>query len=119
MSRVLLAEMIVLDELPFSTVEKIESKAFVNSLRPPTDFVLPSSDCVVKDCTKIVEERLQPKLKALLTKITKSNRKISFKSDIWTSAQSRSYMTITASFINDNTILLSIVNFFRVRIICQ
>ncbi|XP_019198271.1 PREDICTED: zinc finger BED domain-containing protein RICESLEEPER 2-like [Ipomoea nil] len=89
-----LAEMIILDELPFRIVEGQGFRKFVFVCCPR--FKIPSRWTISRDIFKIFsDERLNLK-KFFRT----SSQRVSITTDTWTSVQRINYMCITAHFIN-------------------
>ena len=90
-----LAQMIIVDELPFKFVEGIGFQKFVNAACPL--FKIPSRMTVNRDCYKFfLSERL--KLKAF---VRSHCQRISITTDCWTSIQRINYMCVTAHFVDD------------------
>ncbi|XP_019179046.1 PREDICTED: zinc finger BED domain-containing protein RICESLEEPER 2-like [Ipomoea nil] len=89
-----LAEMIILDELPFRIVEGQGFRKFVFVCCPR--FKIPSTWTISRDIFKIFsDERLNLK-KFFRT----STQRVSITTDTWTSVQRINYMCITAHFID-------------------
>ncbi|KAG2709415.1 hypothetical protein I3760_05G238000 [Carya illinoinensis] len=92
--RDMLAEMIIEDEMPFTTVDKRGFRKFVKTIEPR--FPLPSRYTVMRDCMK-----KHAKEKAEMKKMfTTTSQRVSFTTDTWTSIQNISYMCITAHYID-------------------
>ena len=89
-----LARMIVIDELPFSTVEGEGFRAYSYYLEPR--FIMPSRITVARDVMDLYEEE-----KAKVKKILR-NQRLCFTTDSWTSIQNLCYMCLTAHWIDDN-----------------
>jgi hypothetical protein len=88
-----LAEMVIVDEMPFKTVEGVGFKRYSKVLQPK--FELPSRITVARDCwQRYIEEK--PKLKKVLAK-----QRICLTTDTWTSNQNLNYMCLTAHWIDD------------------
>ncbi|KAF8661542.1 hypothetical protein HU200_056963 [Digitaria exilis] len=88
-----LAEMIIIDEMPFRTVEGEGFKRYSKVLQPRFDP--PSRVTVARDCMqRYVKEK--PKLKKILR-----NQRICLTTDTWTSRQNLCYMSLTAHWIDD------------------
>ncbi|CAN1186943.1 Zinc finger BED domain-containing protein RICESLEEPER 2 [Linum perenne] len=92
--RLALAEMIIVDELPFSFVEHRGFKRFMEVCCP--EFDIPSMRAIRKDCFKLFIAERQ-KLKDYLR--TACAGRVSITTDTWTSVQNLNYMCITAHFI--------------------
>ncbi|CAN1753431.1 Zinc finger BED domain-containing protein DAYSLEEPER [Linum perenne] len=92
--RLALAEMIIVDELPFSFVEHRGFKRFMEVCCP--EFDIPSRRAIREDCFKLFIVERQ-KLKDYLR--TACAGRVSITTDTWTSVQNLNYMCITAHFI--------------------
>ncbi|KAG6641860.1 hypothetical protein CIPAW_09G102700 [Carya illinoinensis] len=90
-----LAEMIILDELPFRFVEGEGFKKFMLIVCPKW-VTIPSRVTVAKDCFSVYM-REKNKLRSAL-----QGQRISLTTDTWTSVQNLNYMCLTAHFIDDN-----------------
>ncbi|KAG6625755.1 hypothetical protein CIPAW_15G000700 [Carya illinoinensis] len=94
MLRELLAEMIITDEMPFTTVDKKSFNKFVRCLEPR--FPMPSRYTIMRDCMKRhVREKTEMK-----EMFSRTSQRVSFTTDTWTSIQNVGYMYITAHFID-------------------
>ncbi|CAL5390480.1 unnamed protein product [Camellia sinensis] len=103
-----LAEMIVIDELPFRFVDGVGFKRFCNVMQPK--FKIPSRYTVARDIVDIYTNERER-----LKKIVKGHR-ICFTTDIWTSIQNLCYMCLTTHFIDDDWKLQKrIINFCQVE----
>ncbi|KAL1161664.1 hypothetical protein V6Z11_A07G151000 [Gossypium hirsutum] len=104
--RKLLAQMIVIDELPFKFVESEGFKKFMFVACPR--FHIPSRTTMTKDVYKLyLDERV--KIKQLLKS---SCSRVCLATDTWTSLQRVNYLCITAHFIdNDWKLNKKILNF--------
>nr|KAJ0188729.1 hypothetical protein LSAT_V11C900492210 [Lactuca sativa] len=92
--------MIIIDELPFKTVEQEGFCDLVNMLQP--QFQIPSRTTITNDRLEIYKLEVE-KLK---------KQRVSLTADLWTSRQNLSYMCLTAHFIDkDWTIHKRIINF--------
>ena len=89
-----LAEMLILDELPFRFVENRGFRKFCFAMNPRFD--VPSRRTIVRDLYKLyVEERMK------LKKYFKSSQvRVCLTTDTWTSIQNINYMVVTAHFID-------------------
>lgn len=92
-----LAEMIMIDENPFSLVEKDGFRKFCEVALPPS-FKIPSRRTITKLCFNIyIEERTK-----LQSFFKRTKQRISITTDTWTSLQRVTYMSLTAHFIDDS-----------------
>ncbi|XP_019185280.1 PREDICTED: zinc finger BED domain-containing protein RICESLEEPER 2-like [Ipomoea nil] len=89
-----LAEMIILDELPFRIVEGQGFKKFVLVCCPR--FKIPSRWTISRDIFKIFSDERVNLKKFFRT----SSQRVSITTDTWTSVQRINYMCITAHFID-------------------
>ncbi|KAI8530204.1 hypothetical protein RHMOL_Rhmol11G0037400 [Rhododendron molle] len=89
-----LAEMIILDELPFKFVEGEGFKRFVRVVQPK--WKPPGRLVMAKECLKVYQHE-----KTILKKALKGQR-ICFTTDTWTSLQNLNYMCLTAHYIDSN-----------------
>ena len=88
--------MIIVDELPFSFVEKEGFKNFMKVTTP--QFYTLSHRTVTRDCYELYLEE-----KKLLKKVFKEARpRVFLTTNTWTSIQKISYMCLTAHFIDRN-----------------
>jgi len=94
-SRRRLSEMIVLDELPLSFVEKTGFQRFIQSLR--SDFAVKSRRTMTRSVDNLYEEQRKEVQSFLISK--DRNGRFSFTTDIWTSTQNLSYMSVTIHFL--------------------
>jgi len=86
--------MVIIDEMPFRSVEGEGFKRYSKVLQPR--FEVPSRITVARDCMqRYVEEK--PKLKKLL-----KNHRIYLTIDTWTSKQNLYYMVLTVQWIDDD-----------------
>ncbi|KAG6625089.1 hypothetical protein CIPAW_16G071900 [Carya illinoinensis] len=90
-----LAEMIILDELPFRFVEGEGFKKFMLTVCPKW-VTIPSRVTVAKDCFSVYT-REKNKLRSAL-----QGQRISLTTDTWTSVQNLNYMCLTEHFIDDD-----------------
>uniref|UniRef100_A0A7N2MYP7 BED-type domain-containing protein n=1 Tax=Quercus lobata TaxID=97700 RepID=A0A7N2MYP7_QUELO len=95
-SRKALAEMVIIDELPFRYVEGYGFKKFVSTLQPKLRLKdIPSRQTVARDVIGIYNserEKLRKSLKGCRVCLT---------TDTWTSIQNLNYMCMTCHFIDD------------------
>ncbi|XP_075671983.1 zinc finger BED domain-containing protein RICESLEEPER 2-like [Castanea sativa] len=95
-SRKALAEMIVIDELPFRCVKGYGFKIYVNTLQPKLHLKdIPSHQTEARDVIGIYNserEKLRKSLKGCRVCVT---------TDTWTSIQNLNYMCLTCNFIDD------------------
>uniref|UniRef100_A0A3Q7IJG2 Zinc finger BED domain-containing protein RICESLEEPER 2-like n=1 Tax=Solanum lycopersicum TaxID=4081 RepID=A0A3Q7IJG2_SOLLC len=94
-----LVEMIILDELPFSFVEKEGFKKFMSKVQPLLH--IPSRRTITRDCYELYGE-LRINLKQSLREI---QPRICLTIDTWTSVQRINYMCLTAHFIDRDWVL--------------
>ncbi|XP_069153735.1 zinc finger BED domain-containing protein RICESLEEPER 2-like [Solanum lycopersicum] len=94
-----LVEMIILDELPFSFVEKEGFKKFMSKFQPL--FHIPSRRTITRDCYEVYGE-LRINLKQSLREI---QPRICLTTDTWTSVQRINYICLTAHFIDRDWVL--------------
>ncbi|KAK8698644.1 hypothetical protein V6N13_114755 [Hibiscus sabdariffa] len=101
-----LAKMVILDELPFSFVEREGFHMFCKIAIP--DFILPSRTSNTRDCYALFIE----KRRTLKNFFKNLSSRVYLTTYTWTYAQNLSYMCLTANFI-DNTWKLHkmIINF--------
>nr|XP_023901326.1 zinc finger BED domain-containing protein RICESLEEPER 1-like [Quercus suber] len=110
-SRKALAEMIIIDELPFRCVEGYGFKKYVTTLQPKLRLKdIPSRQTVARDVIGIYNcerEKLRKSLKGCRVCLT---------TDTWTSIQNLNYMCLTSHFIDDDWKLHKrILNFCQVE----
>ena len=90
-----LAHMIIVDELPFKSLQREGFKKFLCVAYPR--FKLPSRTTLTRDCFE-----LYMKEKQSLTLFFRNHcQRVSITTDAWTSIQQINYMCITAHFIDD------------------
>ncbi|KAM0878624.1 hypothetical protein ACQ4PT_034754 [Festuca glaucescens] len=108
--RLAFVEMIIEDELPFAFGEKACFRKFMSIVCP--HFTLPSRRTTTRDAM-----RRYFKEKARLKNFLKDScQRVCLTTDCWTSQQLDGYITVTASFIDENWILhKKIINFFLVK----
>ncbi|KAM3398147.1 hypothetical protein P3S68_001661 [Capsicum galapagoense] len=108
-SRKALAQMIVVDELPFSFVEKEDFRNFMRVTAP--QFHIHSRRTLTRDCYQFYNEEKQ-----VLKKVFKEVRpKVCLTTDTWTSIQKINYMCLTAHFIDTNWKLHKrMINFYPI-----
>ncbi|CAN6442325.1 unnamed protein product [Victoria cruziana] len=108
-SRLDLAHMIILHGYPFSMVEHIGFRVFVNNLQPAFNMV--SLDTVKADCLAIYEKENE-KLKEILANVS---GKVSLTTEMWTSCENVAYLCLVGHFIDDGWALQrKILNFVMV-----
>lgn len=91
--------MIILDELPFSFVEKEGFKKFMSKVQPL--FRIPSRRTITRDSYEVYGE-LRMNLKKSFREI---QPRICLTTDTWTSVQRINYMCLTAHFIDRDWVL--------------
>jgi len=89
-----LCEMIIVDEMPFSTVDKMGFKKLFKVLEPR--FRLPSRYTLMRDCIKLYMRTKE----TMKTKFLKTSQRVCLTIDTWTSIQNMNYMCITGHFID-------------------
>ncbi|KAE8719029.1 hypothetical protein F3Y22_tig00109980pilonHSYRG00095 [Hibiscus syriacus] len=90
-----LAKMVIVDELPFSFVEREGFRMFCKVAIP--DFIPPSRTTITRDCYALFIE----KRKMLKNFFNNLSSRVCLTTDTWTSVQNLSYMCLTAHFIDD------------------
>ncbi|KAL7238995.1 hypothetical protein ACSBR2_004984 [Camellia fascicularis] len=104
-----LAEMVVIDELPFRFVEGVGFRRFCNVMQPKFTPI-PSHQTISKEVLNIFKNERDKLKKAM------KGRRICFTTNTWTSIQNLCYMCLTAHFIDDNWKLQKrIINFQQVE----
>ena len=103
-------EMVIEDELPFAFGEKTGFRKFMSKACPR--FICPSRRTTTRDAV-----RRYFKEKAKLKKFCKDScQRVCLTTDCWTSQQQDGYMTVTASFIDDNWDMhKKVINFFLIK----
>jgi len=89
-----LIQWIILSQQPFTIVEEISFQNFVNTLYPAIKF--PSANTIKNHIINIYGSKIE-KIKEIMQNIS---GKISYTIDIWTSPSAKSFLAITAHFIN-------------------
>ena len=89
-----LIKWIVIHQHPFTIVEENNFINFIHTLHPTTQ--IPTADTIKSQILKFYEEDKE-KIKSILMNLS---GKISFTTDCWTSSSMKSFMSITAYFIN-------------------
>jgi hypothetical protein len=89
-----LCEIIIVDEMHFSTAERMGFKKLFKLIEPR--FKLPSRYTLMKDCVKLYM-RTKDTMK---TKFLKTGQRACLTIDIWISIQNMNYMCITGHFID-------------------
>jgi len=99
--------MVIIDEMPFRSVEGEGFRRYSKVLQPRFDP--PSRITVARDCMQRYTEE-KPKLKKIL-----KNHRICLTTDTWTSNQNLNYMSLTAHWIDDHWKLQKrILNFYSI-----
>ncbi|KAD5803004.1 hypothetical protein E3N88_14364 [Mikania micrantha] len=108
-TRKAIARMVILDELPFTTVEQEGFRNLMQTICP--NFKIPSRFTVSRDVGEIYLEE-----KAKLKSFFASNKaRVCLTTDTWTSVQCVNYMCVTAHFIDDNWVLHKrVINFKKI-----
>ncbi|XP_070036181.1 zinc finger BED domain-containing protein RICESLEEPER 1-like [Nicotiana tomentosiformis] len=96
LSRRALAQMIILDELPFSFVEKEGFRKFIGVTIP--QFQIPSCRTLARDCYELDCEQIQ----SLKKSFNEARPKIYLTTNTWTFIQRINYMCLTAHFIDSD-----------------
>ncbi|CAN0847273.1 Zinc finger BED domain-containing protein RICESLEEPER 2, partial [Linum grandiflorum] len=91
------AEMIILDELPFRFVEKEGFNGLMKEACPM--FKMPSRRTIREDCLKLF---LDEKDKLITYFASKCRGRVSLTTDCWTSIQNLNYLCLTAHFIGED-----------------
>ncbi|CAN1185694.1 Putative AC9 transposase [Linum perenne] len=95
--RLALAEMIILDELPFRFVERLGFTRFM--ARCCSMFEIPGRRAIRDDCARLFLER-KDSLKSLFH--SKGMGRISVTTDCWTNLRNQNFICVTAHFIGRN-----------------
>lgn len=98
-SRRSLVEMLIIDELSFSFVEKEGFKKFMRKTQPL--FRIPSRRTLIRDCYAIFGEEKQNLIKFF----KETSPRVCLTTDTWTSLQRINYMCLTVHFIDSDWIL--------------
>ena len=96
-TRLALAKMVIIDEHPFSVVEKEGFKTFVSVACPQFLCDVPSRFTIARDCKKLhlcERDALKMTLKGLKSRIALTTY-------CWASIQNLNYLCLTAHFIDD------------------
>ncbi|CAN6456065.1 unnamed protein product [Victoria cruziana] len=108
-SRLDLANMIILHGYPFSIVEHIGFRTFVNNLQPAFNMV--SLETVKADCLAIYEKENE-KLKGTLANLS---GRVSLTTELWTSCENVAYLCLIAHYVDDEWVLhRKILNFVMI-----
>ena len=98
-----LIQWIVLSQQPFTIVKEISFQNFVNTLYPA--IKLPSANTIKNHIINIYNSEIK-KIKEIMQNISE---KILYTIDIWISSAAKSFLTITAYFIDKEWKLQSIL----------
>ena len=98
-----LIQWVIVSQQPFTVVEEPSFVEFAHSLHP--DALIPSADTIKRNIFKLYEENIE-KIKDILRKVS---GKISFTTDIWTSPSTKSFLSLTAHFIDIEWKLQSVI----------
>ncbi|KAI3409477.1 uncharacterized protein J3R85_019306 [Psidium guajava] len=94
--RQMLVRMLVVDEQPFSLVERVGFRDFISQLQPLFNPI--SRFTVVRDCMKLYHaERI-----SLKTFFRNLKSRVALTTDTWSSIQNLNYLCLTAHFISDD-----------------
>ncbi|KAL5700765.1 hypothetical protein ACHQM5_026173 [Ranunculus cassubicifolius] len=103
-----IVEFIVIDEQPFSIVEKRGFRRMMDIVQPR--LYVPSRRSIVREFWKMYDH-----LKDSLARDLRKYR-VSFTTDTWTSVQNINYMVLTAHFVDDNWVMHKrILNFCQIQ----
>jgi hypothetical protein len=102
-----LCEMIIVDEMPFSTVDRMGFKKLCKVLEPR--FKLPSRYTLMKDCVKLYMQTKD----TMKIKFSKTGKRVCLTIDTWTSIQNMNYMCITGHLIDPSWKYQKIILAFR------
>jgi hypothetical protein len=106
----LLCYAIIMHEYPFSIAQHRYFVKFIKSLRP--SFPLKSRVTVRKEIMELYKEEKN----LLYAQFNKLSCRVSFTMDTWTSIQNKSYLCVTAHWIDDNWKMQKrIINFMHVE----
>ncbi|CAN0914821.1 Zinc finger BED domain-containing protein RICESLEEPER 2 [Linum grandiflorum] len=109
--RIALAEMIIIDELPFIFVEHQGFRRFMVVCCPM--FIIPSRRSIREDCFRLFLDG-RDKLKEFFK--TTCDGRVSITTDGWTSVQNFNYICITTHFVGkDWKLHKKIINFRRIK----
>jgi hypothetical protein len=86
--------MIIVDEMPFSTVDRMGFKKLCKVLE--SRFKLPSRYTLMKDCVKLYMQTKD----TMKIKFSKTGQRVCLTTDTWTSIQNMNYMCITGHSID-------------------
>ncbi|CAN1120983.1 Putative AC transposase [Linum perenne] len=106
--RLALAEIIILDELPFRFVERLGFIRFMTKCCPM--FAITGRRAIRDDCARLFLER-KDILKSFFS--SKRNRKISVTTDCWTNLRNQNFICVTVHFIGKNWYLHKKIIAFR------
>ena len=95
-ARKALAEMIIIDELPFSFVEGMGFRKYMKVCQ--SAHVIPSRSTITRDCFQLFLDE-KAKLKAQMKLAT---HRVCLTTDAWTSIQQVNYMCVTTHFIDND-----------------
>jgi hypothetical protein len=98
-----LVQWVITSQQPFTVVEEPSFIEFVHTLHP--GVLLPSADTVKRNIYDLYEENVG-KIKNILQMVP---GKISFTTDIWTSPSTKSFLSLTAHFIDKDWKLQSVI----------
>ncbi|KAB1205139.1 putative AC transposase [Morella rubra] len=102
-----IVEFLIMDEMPFRTVQRIGFRKLVTRLEPR--FKMPTRYTIMKDCMELyIEERTK-----LKEAIVKESPRVCFTTNTWTSVQNVNYMCVIAHFIDRRWCLQKLILYFR------
>lgn len=98
-----LVQWVIMNQQPFTVVEEPSFIEFVHSLHPSA--LVPSADTIKRNIYNLYEVNVK-KIKDILQMVP---GKISFTTDIWTSPSTKSFLSLTAHFIDKEWKLRSVI----------
>jgi hypothetical protein len=98
-----LVQWIITSQQPFTVVEESSFIEFVHSLHPGA--LIPSADTIKRNIHKLYKVNIE-KIKDILQTVP---GKIAFTTDIWTSPSTKSFLSLTAHFIDNEWELQSVI----------
>ena len=102
--RLVLARIIIIDELPFKFVECQDFQEFMKIVK--SRFPIPHRTTFARDCMKIYSSEVDILRRGFV------GQRVCVTTDTWTSIQNLNYMVVTTHFIDGNwTYLKKILNF--------
>ena len=102
-----IAEYLIMDEMPFRTVQRLGFRKLVERLEP--HFKMPTRFTIMKDCMELYMEEMTKLKEAIAIEIPR----VCFTTDTWTSIQNVNYMCVIAHFIDRRWCLQKMILYFR------